>query len=146
MEAPTLDTSGLGGGFNSGSWGVLTPTGVEAVRERRAVAVVPYFWGNIGAFAQGVVLAIAEQVGATRFDQFATETLARIMEDCRSFCAPTFGCETDYAQQRDTGRFFWQRRNNGGIVQPPPGRTYPPLTPYLGDDGKVYLRDGSDAA
>lgn len=66
------------------------------------------------------------------FSDLAPEALAAIMADCagrpdndRLICTPT--------RQHDNGARFWRRRERGAE----PG--FPPLAPYLGDDGKVRL-------
>lgn len=97
---------------------------------------------SLTLFARGYVEAMgrayAESIGYQpkfgshpfRFDMLAPETLARIMEDCLN---------RELAQDDLNfidGERFWNERQRGCWT------TYPPLTPYLGDDGKVYLREG----
>ena len=67
------------------------------------------------------------------FSDLAPETLARIVEDCATRMAerPRLGSEKD-------GEHFWRARQRGTWEA-----TFPPLTVYLGDDGKVYLREAS---
>lgn len=67
------------------------------------------------------------------FSDIAPETLARIIADCKAYQRP----EITYTA--DEGRGFWEWRQMGEGVDYE--YAFPPLTPYLGDDGKVYLRE-----
>lgn len=80
----------------------------------------------------------------------APETVQRIVEDCAAFSDML---QSDYssAQVRRMARDFWRARNGEEPVRVfaefsgwrklvERSRTFPPLTPYLDDDGKVYLR------
>jgi hypothetical protein len=69
--------------------------------------------------------------GACRFSDLAPETLARIREDCGRY-------KMERLQAREDGARFWAVRNDSTGCE-----GFPPLTPYLGDDGKVYLREGA---
>lgn len=64
-----------------------------------------------------------------RFRFLAPETLALILKDCE---AATEGRLDGSAKH---GCWLWQDRNNSVC------RGFPPLTPTLADDGKVYLRE-----
>jgi hypothetical protein len=72
-----------------------------------------------------------------RFDMWAPETLAAILRDCEARMAdqPRLGDKA-----RD-GTLFWADRQ-AGFACTGDGEPIPPLTPYLGDDGRVYLREG----
>lgn len=63
------------------------------------------------------------------FSDLAPETLARIMEDCERF-ADLHGNATT----AQTAAIFWRNRQAGGYP------SFPPLTPFLGDDGKVRFQ------
>lgn len=105
------------------------------------------FWTDLDAFTQGYVEALLRSLvadiqatvhwsatdihAACRFDRIAPATLARIMADCKRY---TKGC--DWPLIANDGRTYWALRQAGRLVN------YPPLTPYLGDDGLIYLRDG----
>jgi hypothetical protein len=110
-------------------------------------------WDQLSPFVQGYVEAMfstrfdgldgtaryeAETYGKSwRFSDVAPETLARIMEDCERFLA-LFGL-CDVATSQKCGRIFWEQRSDpvwcSSLVE-----RFPPLTPYLGGDGKIYLR------
>lgn len=79
---------------------------------------------------------VAERIGLAPnkgFSDLAPETLARIVEDCGKF-KPDFG-RRYYANTAHDGALYWRSRAaNKHFCDPP-------LTPYLGDDGKVYLRE-----
>lgn len=64
------------------------------------------------------------------FSNLAPETLVRIMEDCAARLARSIrlGSTKD-------GADFWRARQRGGWEV-----TFPPLTPYLVDDGLIRLR------
>jgi hypothetical protein len=115
-------------------------------------------WSDLDAFTQGYVEAMLdgiryertsagvnkgdhyrkwdERVNCVRsrllaFRDLAPETLARIMKECASYRASRLG----RAMNTEAGAKFWAQRQAGGLDR------YVPLTPYLGDDGKVYLRE-----
>lgn len=69
------------------------------------------------------------------FSDLAPEALALILKDCAAWRAEFSGdaCERS-AGREDMGREFWR------IRQENKRRTFPPLTPYLREDGKVALR------
>ena len=95
------------------------------------------------------------------FSDLAPDALARIMDDCERFCAnPAIRALLPKGAPENhscMGRAFWNERTDRAQLQ---GHSYfagmavaedlttlknaardrPPLTPYLGDDGKVHLR------
>lgn len=108
-------------------------------------------WSDLSPFAQGYVEAMLAEAGedladermaqnprddarlSVGFSDLAPETLARIMEDCEAMKrAPGL------AEEPRGGDFFWHWRQEGKLTI----NGFPPLTPHLGDDGKVYLREG----
>ena len=103
-------------------------------------------WSDLTPFAQGYVEAMFDTpvgpaelwVGKT-FSDLAPATLARIIGDCANRVAnlPAGIATTD--NTREAGRHFWERQQAGRLAV----FGYPPLTPYLGDDGLIYLREGS---
>lgn len=135
----TLDTSGV----------VEFPHGPVlegGLRRHRAVT-----WSDLTPFAQGYFTEQARTLWESldadireamerggfslAFTDWAPETLAAILKDCE-YRGP--GISPGLAQTREGGAYFWERRNT------PPGlRAFPPLTPYLGDDGCVYLRESA---
>jgi len=85
-------------------------------------------WEDLDPFTQGYI----EAMGVGTFSDLAPETLAAILKDCERF--------QKYSGKPRThlyGGIMWKQRGFGMLPQ------YPPLTPYLGDDGKVYLREAS---
>jgi hypothetical protein len=120
-----LDTSGF----------VRGPCGTSAGRK---------FWSDLDPFAQGYVEALFGELVAALcegqdedamtyrlahllgFDALAPETLARIMEDCA-----TARRLVPSENSSDDGRNFWRVCSVAGT------------TPYLGDDGKIYLREAT---
>jgi hypothetical protein len=170
MSGFTLDTSGTVGervtgdmyrrGYALGplkgralSWDDLTPfqQGCAKAALRSAQLAI---WANPtkhGSFTR---------VG---FRHLAPETLARIIADCERFAA-TFDMTRLAGRESDAGRAFWVTRNRifGGTVAGSfydaewnaglegdhlalVAKTFPPLTPYFGDYGHVYLREGDPA-
>lgn len=98
-------------------------------------------WGDLTPFAQGYIealltdfasrFALMPPTGPARevaFSDLAPETLARIIADCAAACLhPMPFCATYSAE----GGSFWSERQDGVYV------AFPPLTVWLGDDGKV---------
>lgn len=110
-------------------------------------------WDDLTLFAQGYVEALfSDGVSLTNgamiprvplgFSDIAPETLARIMKDCeRALTTQLWG------NSAVDGRLFWSERTEelfsgfwGGQQTLLCEDLFPPLTPYLGGDGKVYLR------
>lgn len=96
---------------------------------------VPFRWGGLSPFAQGYVEALfasAEDAlrypdtgpgiggGHYGFSDLAPEALALILRKCGPEAQRLWG------DTREGGRLFWSSF---------------PLAPYLGDDGRVYLRE-----
>jgi hypothetical protein len=100
-------------------------------------------WEGLSPFEQGKTEALMADVqlqGSSRiphfplaFSDLAPETLARIREDCKAADHLRPGVSAD--GDRSAGRVFWELRQDGALDRSPPS------TPYLGDDGKVYLKD-----
>ena len=71
------------------------------------------------------------------FRDLAPETLATIRRDCAAQQVahpPIEGLDGEALSKM--GAQFWFDRQIGE------GRGFPPLTPYIGDDSKVYLQEG----
>jgi hypothetical protein len=69
------------------------------------------------------------------FSDLAAETLARIIADCAKWqreWAPSGN-----QSEREQGQTLWRGRQLGNLK----AVGFPPLTLYLGDDGKVHIRD-----
>lgn len=111
---------------------------------------IGFEWSDLSPFAQGYVEGLFADLNRRRrrltregmrpyaFSDLAAETLDRIRADCeantREFLQPRGFDEVS----RSNGRHFWTLRQAGFW----PTR-WPPLTPTLGDDGRVYLREAS---
>jgi hypothetical protein len=97
-------------------------------------------WSDLDPFTQGYVEAVLQPREAlyysltdrfAGFSDLAPKTLARIVEDC----AEIKDAEPHEIWTKEDGEAFWRDRNDGchlGVQ---------PLTAYLGDDAKVYLRE-----
>jgi hypothetical protein len=111
------------------------------------------YWGDLTPFQRGYAETLVASVKidprgkwpgvtpvsgleALGFSYLAPETLARIMEDCERFVACGYKPFDPDRDDFDQGRDFWAERQQNGLHA-----EFPPLTPYLGDDGKVYLRE-----
>lgn len=83
---------------------------------------------------------------------FALETLERVLVDCKAFQERAGDTITDDVSQ--AGHDFWLTRNKYGVGfldgdWPEHGEAlsnicndFPEITPYIGDDGKVYFFEG----
>ncbi len=143
----TLDTSGAvvmaaaDHNYEAGAYRVCRRCGCEPhppAGEPRLIR-----WSDLSPFAQGYVegLFAAIEYPACQdtaylpkgFSDLAPETLAAILKDCEAqehravFKGPDAG--------RVAGDLFWILRQRGELA------ACPPLVPYLGDDGRVYLRE-----
>lgn len=142
MSTFTLDTSG-----------VVPAQGPTQARtaywpERR--------WTDLDPFTQGYIEALFASLATPPFtdhphlqregvcfgetivgySDLAPEALALILKDCAAYCA--LPMRTGYAAGRYHGRNFWDQRSRGLFCNI--GIGFPPLTPYLREDGKVALR------
>lgn len=97
--------------------------------------------------------------GNAGFADLAPETLARIIADCEAFIAsPTYQAliqsdeDIGEAEAQQAGSDFWYTRNghgcgfwDGGWPEPyateltNAAKSFGEISPYLGDDGKVYF-------
>lgn len=99
-------------------------------------------WPALTPFTQGYVEALFEQAfGDYRdcgwpvpsFSDMAPETFARIIADCEQ--AQTHRQhQAGFTSAEQHGRFFWADRQRDCQAG------FPPLTVYLGDDGKVRFQ------
>lgn len=127
MSAFTLDTSGsvrqydnAGGLMGALAWTDLDPFTQGYIEALFASSVgTPEFWVN------DAEAGYPEGIG---FSDLAPEALAAILADCERF-VKLFG-EWPLA---DHGKHFWLGRQKDKHPD------FPPLTPRMGDDGKVYL-------
>jgi len=105
----------------------------------------PWRWSDLSPFVQGYVEAMFARLAASEgltesnprpfgFSDLAPETLARIVEDCGRR-VDGWPPHVGDAEWRSLGARFWTQRSTPSRYQ-----HWVPLTPYLGDDGKVYLR------
>lgn len=123
----TLDTSGE----------VICPAIIAMTGEPDAIFLT-YRWTDLDAFTQGYVAALMAEVVLEhnsliphvplRFADLAPETLTTILRDCAATTAGKADLPAVW------GANFWRNRQAGEIS------AFPPLTPYLGEDGKVRLR------
>lgn len=121
----------------------MTPTDPKALDTSGAVMIefAPgcdeiKTWDRLDPFTQGYVEAlfngwITEPGWGDRplehfaFSDLASETLEVILKDCATF---------KDARPFD-GKLFWDQRQRGQWTV----QGFPPVVPYLGDDGKIYL-------
>lgn len=119
-----------------------------------AVMLAPGFiWSDLDPFTQGYIEALLregsaavhterEQQGRERsrfdrdlgFSDLAPETLAAILTDCARRKTQLAPKGSTLFTEAERGRLFWEDRQVALVA------AFPSLTPYLGDDGKVYLR------
>jgi hypothetical protein len=121
----------------------------------------PCMWSDLSPFEQGYVAAmlgdlrlklaswVADELNGEapwpnyanpRFSDLAPETLALIRRDCAARLAQNEELpDWPDDDMREAGSGFWECRSEGDRVDD----GFSPLTPYLGDDGKVYLREGA---
>lgn len=114
-----------------------------------------FWWHRLDPFTQGYTEASWREWGRLHpgkvygsllrpfgFSDLAPETLAVILRDCAAFRVENFTWTNAKA-----GRTFWDLRQEGFperyflSAARRTSEAFPPLTPYLGDDGKVYLRE-----
>jgi hypothetical protein len=151
MEAFTLDTSGVvegpigtpdGQRYNAIGWAFLTPFQQGYVEALFAGGVSDEWFDH----DEGRRKAITIYPAGFTFSDLAPETLAAILRDCER-AAETY--PDPAAMTAEAGRAFWaerQTRPHKAFIANRRGgyhvTNFPPLTPYLGDDGRVYLREG----
>jgi hypothetical protein len=135
----TLDTSGAVDdphGWGLLYWSDLTPFAQGYVEALFASLATPPFTGHPHLQREGV--CYGETI--VGFSDLAPETLAAILKDCASFAniAEGLGAKAGAVE----GRRFWggRQRRFPGVGNPAWTTAFPPLTPYLDDDGRVYLR------
>lgn len=148
----TLDTSGHVKGYVRDFWPADEKTPQIMPGRYTAPNEWSVAWTDLDPFTQGYVealLAFAASGPAiphgwyvdpnearARFRDLAPETLQRILTDCAARLAQA---TPPYPNTREEGARTWIRRQAGKLKL----HGFPPLTPYLGDDGKVYLREGT---
>lgn len=136
--------------FQLDTSGVVNIENDDATKPRFSV----YTWSSLDPFTQGYVEALFASVQtdggafilpsasnpevafATYFAKFrdlAPETLARIIEDCAAYRKSHRRVPNWTAD----GRHFWEQRASGRLSD------FQSLSPYLGDDGRVYLREAA---
>lgn len=137
--APALDTSGA----------VQLREIINYNGKRRSALV----WSDLTPFAQGYVEAIKASAPTLKehrpasggdgwvyfhwtFSDLAPETLAAILKDCEEAPYAQLARVSEGHVAVELGRTLWRERQSDKY------RAFPPLTPYLGDDGKVCLREG----
>lgn len=109
------------------------------------------YWIDLDPFTQGYGKRMARDLferlpglaygrsaaEAVAFSNWAPETLAAILKDCEALRL-VFTVVDDWTKDdvaRKAGAAVWAARQRGQYV------SFPPLTPYLRDDRRVYLRE-----
>ena len=111
------------------------------------------FWPDLDPFTQGYVEALLSaasvKVGGSRLDipfgfrHLAPETLATMMKDCAratTHAPPRWHVPAWAGKTAEEGRKFYRDRQRGDFIV---RGLFPPLTLYLGDDGRVYQREAA---
>lgn len=121
-----------------------------------------YRWSDLDPFTQGYVEALFSSapygdgrfmfplgtVLTCGFHHLAPETLQRIVTDCAAHLKASTDLEDGPFDDEPRGRIdlrhlgaaWWRGRQLGNWA----GQGFPPLTPYLGEDAKVYLREDAN--
>lgn len=103
-------------------------------------------WSDLSPFAQGYVEALFASNDPMRwastsspahtiapaFSRLDPSALALILRDCEA------GARIYIKHRRDDGAHFWRWRQAEGARH-----GFPPLTPFLSDEGKVCLREAA---
>lgn len=108
-------------------------------------------WFDLNPFTRGYVTAMLVQLNLSRgympgdgqagarelgFSDLAPETLSLIIDDCAAMRSGLL-----ISGAPGGGREAWTQRQSGWVDWgTKPRADWPPLTVYLGDDGKVYLK------
>lgn len=110
---------------------------------RRPGFARPLAWSDLSPFEQGYVEALLRSYSDTLteglgeplmvgFSDLDPEALAMSLRDCEAM-------EADWplqAQPADLGATYWREQQRGALAT----KGFPPLTVYLGDDGRVQIR------
>lgn len=105
-------------------------------------------WPDLSPFEQGYVEALLrsfhEATGSTpitecSFSDLDPSALALILRDCTNY-GNGYSTNASWCERPNAGGDFWRQRQSG-IYGEDRGNAFPPLTPYLGDDGKVCLKE-----
>lgn len=108
-------------------------------------------WENLGPFPQGYIEAMLRdpidvsvnldppaQMGVLcGFSDLAHETLEAIRKDCAARVLELRALNPGWGQDAAEGARLWMERQAGALPH------FRPLTPYLGEDGKIYLRSAA---
>jgi len=140
---------------------ILTPWPTKGDPEGKSTSMLNP-WRDLSPFAQGYGSAMAKALydalravawshedaeRAVAFRRWAPEALEMILRDCERFergwiwtlgddVFPTTEENRD-ERLRAAGKSFWAHRSTLFFAH-----AFPPLTPYLAEDGKVHLREG----
>lgn len=129
MSAFTFDTAGV----------ILTPRGThwDGVN-----------WTDLSPFVQGFMEGLFAEPGLSKsqaeadghitrvppsFSDLSPAALALILRDCESRLMERSGWNAD----AENGRIFWRNRHEGRVLH------FPPLRPFLNDEGKIELEVAS---
>jgi hypothetical protein len=112
----------------------------------RMTPIKAWRWEGLDTFTQAYVAALFEaerevftdegREAMPGFSDLAPETLATILRDCEAARRRTCAAPGPSAAV-PCGRSFWSARQAGRG-----GAAFPPLSAYVGDDGRVYLLEG----
>lgn len=91
-------------------------------------------------FVGGYIAAIRASHPEIGNAPFSPETLARIREDCEAH-EKAYPLTAHDPRRHSRGFNFWRNRQAGMWTK----SGWPPLTLFLGGDGKVYLRDAAES-
>jgi hypothetical protein len=128
----------------------LDTSGVVTYFDRTTHHTLSVQWSDLSPFAQGYIEALFESLEhpgfidvepgnndaghiPVGFRHLAGSTLAAILKDCERFQASEMAELCNAAE----GAWLWRTRQSGLSAEL--SEDYPPRTPSLGDDGKVYL-------
>lgn len=135
----SLDTSGAvnivhEGPAGSWGWDDLSPFAQGYVEEM-------WLWAYHDGQFSTAMKARRRDMKLPGFSDLAPATLAAVLRDCEAFCARGRGA-INFAETTQAGGRFWVARQTGF---PQAGSkalcdAFPPLVPYLADDGLIYLR------
>lgn len=95
-----------------------------------------YLWPDLSPFMQGYVEALLRATGSA-FSDLSPEALALILRDCEANREALAAIGIHGPGTAQSGADFWRLRNTCKMT------TFPPLVPFLADDGRVHLREAA---
>lgn len=150
MRPGTLNETASG--VRDGDAFALDTSGAVMIPAPPGGFVKPTRWFHLDPFTQGYVEAMLRELAErldkiftqqrlygsdfAKFKLIAPEALAAILKDCAKF----EGLNSGRRMTAVEGRKWWARRQTYS-KRMSLAASFPPLAPYLGDDGRVYLRE-----